>query len=270
MERRFYYTLNPGEYQRERIRPGADVLIVATAHWHNGRKRFSRELPPLDRVGRVAIDSGGFTAERKYGGYPWSLLEYVEFIQDMKERLGDKLEFAAVMDYACTPGAGDQASRENLDRIDKTHENDLFLRSWDSSINWLSVLQGDNQAEREYALQDLSESELWRYGNGYYGLGSIVGRPFAKIREVLELVDFHTGGAYLHAFGLHANILDKKESSFFVRSWDSYSWCYGRGKKVGPNKPKIEQLPGESYSKYTGRLAEDYWSRVVEPRLNLS
>jgi hypothetical protein len=69
---RFYWTAHPGDLIRTRLLPGAHVLIVASAFWDADRGRFRICRPPANHIASLAIDSGGFTAARKWGRYPWT------------------------------------------------------------------------------------------------------------------------------------------------------------------------------------------------------
>ena len=67
---RFYFTVHPSDYSRRRLLPGCHVLLVAAAHWDAHRQRFRIRRPPADHVASLAVDSGGFTAARRWGQYP--------------------------------------------------------------------------------------------------------------------------------------------------------------------------------------------------------
>lgn len=69
---RFYWTAHPGDLLRTRLLSGAHVLIVASPFCDADRQRCKIHLPPADHIARLAIDSGGFTAARKWGRYPWT------------------------------------------------------------------------------------------------------------------------------------------------------------------------------------------------------
>lgn len=270
-ERTFFYTLNPGDYSPKRIRPGSNVLLVATAHWNNRTKRFSRTIPDLKLINQVAIDSGGYTASRKWGAYPWSAGQYAQWVRDMRQRIGEKFLFAASMDFVCSRTKDHHTTRENLRRIDQTHELELELIQLAPAVPWLPVIQGDNLKEREYCFNRRCYLGLREEDAGYYGVGSIVGRPVGSVRETFAFLNKVFPGDFFHAFGLNAKVIRSREADVFnIESWDTYSWCYGRGRKYGPNKPPIAQREEESYSEYTRRLAIEYWARVVQPRLDYS
>ena len=95
---RFYFTAHPGDMLRGRLIKGCCMMAVASAHWDNERKRFKINRPPADHVTSICIDSGGFTAAKRWGKYPWSVQQYADFIQEMSRDVS--LDFCAIMDYA--------------------------------------------------------------------------------------------------------------------------------------------------------------------------
>jgi hypothetical protein len=65
---RFYFTPHPADLTRLRLLPGAHGLLVASSLWR--RERLWRRRPPAGILASLALDSGGFTAARKWGQYP--------------------------------------------------------------------------------------------------------------------------------------------------------------------------------------------------------
>lgn len=53
----------------------APLLVSANAFWKDGK--FSGYKALWDIEVPLALDSGGFVAMRRYGGYRWSMLEYI-------------------------------------------------------------------------------------------------------------------------------------------------------------------------------------------------
>lgn len=260
---RFYFTIHPGDMIAERLIDGSSVMLVASAHWDDTRQRFRIRRPPSN-VSSIAIDSGGFTAARRWGKYPWSFKQYVDFIRaSSRDRI---LDFCACMDYACERDVNLGIMATNQERIDATIANDIALRALAPDLPWLSVLQGNTFEERAYDLE--RRRILGIPPTGYVGLGSVCGRPPVESRQVVKFYIDRLPGVQYHGFGFHSQALDDDEVANAVKSWDSYAWNWGKGAK-GKDRPlELCKQPGERYTEFTKRLALFYWQNTVMPRLN--
>jgi hypothetical protein len=249
---------------RKRILQDASIMLVASAFWDPKRERFSILRPIQDLVRSFCIDSGGFTAARRWGRYPWSFDEYIDFIY--QETLsGVPLDFCAILDYACEPSVDRSTYATNIDRIKATIENDFICRNAAPDLPWLSVLQGDSLEEREF---DLSErAHLGMLPTQYAGVGSVCGRGPAAAAAVIRFYAERLPGVKLHAFGIDIRALDDDQVYLSLGSWDTYTWNWGRGQKKFNRPDEYLRQEGESYSEFTGRLARLYWVNTVLPRL---
>lgn len=147
-------------------------MLVASAHWDNERKRFRVTRPPADWVKSVCVDSGGFAIMQKFGRYPWSVRQYSDFIWDVTRDV--KLDFGAIMDYACEPSVNREVYRSNKERIKATIRNEAECMRVAPGLPWMPVLQGDNLTERAFDV-----AIRWRVGMlpaEYAGIGSVCGR----------------------------------------------------------------------------------------------
>ncbi len=92
---------------------GAPLLISANSLWDNRRQRFGRIAQYAGKGYDLALDSGGFVAMQKYGGYRWSAVQYAALAKILQPT------WWAQMDFCCEPelaaGAAQVASR-----IDRT------------------------------------------------------------------------------------------------------------------------------------------------------
>jgi hypothetical protein len=264
MTARFYFTLHPGDLMRSRIMPGSSIMLVASAFWNEKRNRFDILRPYQDLVQSFCIDSGGFTAARRWGCYPWTIAEYVRFIRE-ESASGVPLDFCAILDYACEPSVDRSTYATNLQRIEATIRNEQACREEAPELPWLPVLQGDSLAEREYDLE--RRQALGLLPETYAGVGSVCGRSPAAASEVICFYAERLPGVRLHAFGIHIRALDDDRTYLALGSWDTYGWNWGRGQKEKNRPVEYLRQPGESYSTYTGRLARLYWANTVLPRL---
>ena len=77
------------------------VLVSANRFWDAKRRRFAPPGPALAGLD-VALDSSGFVAMRRYGGYRWSLEDYVAWARQ------GPWTWWAQLDWCCEPEvAGD-------------------------------------------------------------------------------------------------------------------------------------------------------------------
>lgn len=261
---RFYFTAHPGDLNRKRLLPGSHVMLVAAAHWLPERRRFRIARPPRDHVRSIAVDSGGFTAARRWGAYPWSAAQYADFVRDVSRGL--PLDFATVMDYACEPGVEGKVLPANRARIEATIAGEGACRAVAPDLPWLPVLQGDTLAERELDLELRRQARLMP--RGYAGVGSLCGRSVRFARRVIRFYLDHLPGCRYHGFGLHIATLDDDVVFGALKSWDSYSWNWARGRRGFDRQREYLRKPGESWSDYTHRLARLYATETIAPRLS--
>lgn len=74
---------------------GAPILVSANSLWHNERQKFYgwKTYTTFD----CALDCGGFVAMQRYGGYRWTVGQYVELAAAMRPT------WFAQMDFCCEP-----------------------------------------------------------------------------------------------------------------------------------------------------------------------
>lgn len=260
---RFYFTVHPGDMARGRLLPGSHIMLVASACWDDQRRRFRIRRPPADHIASIALDSGGFTACRRWGQYPWTHQQYIDFVRDTARDA--TLDFVAIMDYACEREVHRGIHATNRDRIHATLTNDLRLRDLAPDLPWLSVLQGNTLDERAYDLARRRALDL--LPTHHAGLGSICGRPATEAAAVLRWYAHQLPSVRYHAFGLDARALDNDSAYFAVASWDSYAWNWARGRKGADRPPHLLRRPGETWSAHVARLAAEYQRVCIQPRL---
>lgn len=261
---RFYFTVHPSDLMRGRLPEGVHVMLVAAAHWDDERGRFRVRRPPADHVASMCVDSGGFTAARRWGKYPWSVAQYTDFIREVCR--DTPLDFCAIMDYACEPGVDRSILDTNLARIRATIANEIACRETAPELPWLPVLQGDSLEERTFDLSQRRAAGL--LPTDYAGIGSVCGRGVSGARRVVKFYADRLPGVRFHGFGMHVQALDDPAVAAVMRSWDSYSWNWGKGRKGVDRPPEYLRRPSESFTEHTRRLAKLYWRNTVRPRLS--
>lgn len=261
----FYFTAHPGDMIRGRTIRGSKIMLVATAFWDEKKSRFRIRRPPADHISGLAIDSGGFTAAQRWGKYPWRHEQYVDFVRRMSRDIS--LDFCVVMDYVCEREASEQAHQINLDRIKQTIKNELILRKMAPELPWLGVLQGNTLGERTLDLELRMERPEQLIAQEM-GIGSICGRPPSEAKEIIRFYVERLPHARYHVFGMNIQTLDNADDVFwYVQSWDSYSWAWGRGQTRLDQAKGTLRREGETWTELTHRLARRYQEEVISPRL---
>lgn len=263
MKPRFYFTCHPSDFLRGRLIRGCRIMLVASAHWDNERKRFRVTRPPADWVSSICIDSGGFTAARRWGRYPWSVQQYADFVAAVSRDVA--LDFCAIMDYACEPSVNREIYRSNKERIKATIRNESECFRVAPDLPWLPVLQGDTLEERAFDIA--IRRRMGMLPGEHAGIGSMCGRGRAGAVETILFYRDQLPGVKFHCFGMHIQALDDDFCFDAVRSWDSYGWNWGRGAKNKDRPPEYLKRPGESHTQLTLRLANLYQKNTIAPRL---
>lgn len=259
----FYFTVHRGDMMRSRLIKGCRIMLVAAAFWDDDRKRFNISRPPADHIESIVVDPGGFTAARRWGSFPWTPSQLVDWVRE--ESRDVVLDWCAVMDYACEPNVNRSILPTNRARIEATIENEIACKEAAPDLPWLPVLQGDNLVERAYDLDRRRGLNL--LPDDYAGIGSVCGRGAGGAKRVVKFYNDQLPGVKYHGFGMHIQALDDDSVYSAVRSWDSYGWNWGKGQKDKDRPQEYLRREGETYSQFTGRLSQLYWKNTIEPRL---
>jgi hypothetical protein len=199
---------------------GAPVLVSANTLWDNARRAFRspRQFDGLD----VALDSGGFVAMKRYGGYRWETRQYVDLAKRMDPA------WWAQMDYCCEPEiAGNHA--EVKARIERTvgHLRECRAIASDSGVQApMPVLQG-------WRPEDYVNGPIYESGEAWpqlVGVGSVCRRNVNGPNGVMSVVEALDGavpvGTRLHLFGVKTGALAElvREFPSRIASVDSMAW----------------------------------------------
>lgn len=239
-------------------------MLVASAHWDNDKKRFRVIRPPADWVESACVDSGGFAIMQKFGKYPWSVSQYSDFIWDVTRDV--RLDFSAIMDYACEPSVNREVYRSNKERIKATIRNEAECMRVAPDLPWLPVLQGDSLTERAFDIAIRRRMAMLPIN--YAGIGSVCGRGKAGAIEAILFYRDQLPSLKHHCFGMHIQALDNDIVFDTVKSWDSYGWNWGKGQKSIDRPKEYLRREGETYSQLCKRLGSLYWENTIAPRLN--
>jgi hypothetical protein len=196
------------------------MLSAAALYWPSRDKIVRRSFPSAREV---FLDSGGFVAHRQYGGFPWSIDDYLALV------FARRPDFAASMDYPCEADlrrANDL--RSNFQRIDATVQNALALYPWsDSRTRFVPVVQGYTLEEYRYCISRYADAGLY---SPVFAVGSMCRRMSGdELQAIIEGIGMAVTSLLgyrprLHWFGLHMRALSTPARKW-IDSWDSTAWA---------------------------------------------
>lgn len=179
------------------------------------KKRFNTNLA-------ICVDSGGFTELNLNSKWTITPEEYNNELLRLKG-LGLNIQWAAQQDYMCEPFVIEKTGLDIETHQKLTVENFLKLRSFNSEVNYIPVLQG-------YELNDyFNHFEMFEAvgidlrNEPIVGVGSVCRRQNTKEIENLFKC-LHAKGLKLHGFGVKTNGL--KRYSKYLESADSLAWSF--------------------------------------------
>lgn len=252
------------------------------------RTRLARRKTSYPRaLHDFAIDSGGFTELKKFGGWRLSAQEYADEIRRYRDELGpERMLWAAPQDSMCEPwviygrnqhldprhekyfhgtrelrGIGPGEPEQDLATAVRTHQrltvdNFLELTRIASDLPFIPVLQGWTLTDYFQCKQMYEDAGVDLLSCPVVGLGSVCRRE--DTQEIAEIVDaLSSTGLKLHGFGVKADGLGLYGDQLV--SADSQAWSYGYRKR----KIRLPQCthPGPCSYCLEGALA---WYRRVK------
>lgn len=214
--KRFYYVADWGS---EKYLFAENILCSAASAWKADNKFRNKQFIFPPTIERLFIDSGGFGVHKRFGEYPYSLDQYLEYVNYMMDHW--PVKEVAILDYPCEPEVNRQTHSTNLDRIRATVENAIRCYDTDASIPWVPVIQGFTV--EEYFIcwglyQDAGiKADLW-------AIGSVCARKrIGGIRRIVTAVKDRTRQR-IHAFGLNLPSIEDPQVFFALESSDSAAW----------------------------------------------
>ena len=73
-----------------------NILFSAGTSWMDGKWHNYGEFPNLEKT---FVDSGGFSFFRKWGAYPFTIQDYLEWVYTLQDKY--PIEHVAILDYPC-------------------------------------------------------------------------------------------------------------------------------------------------------------------------
>ena len=193
-----------------------DVPLFISHRTLQGRRTFPRARAPW------ALDSGGFTELDTYGCWVTSPDEYVHAVRRYRDEVG-MLAWASPQDWMNEPKMLARTGLTVAEHQRRTVENYLALRSLDSTLPFIPVLQGWERDDYlrcadlyERAGVDLAAQPL-------VGVGTVCRRQDTKPAEGIMRA-LSDRGLVLHGFGVKLAGLSRYGDA--MASADSMAWSY--------------------------------------------
>src|SRR5258708_2689092 len=205
-----------GRFSRIAATLGSPILVSANALRRNNR--FYHPAPDLFGGADVALDSAGFVAMLRYGGYPWTQAEYVALAGS------HPWAWWAAMDFCCEP----QIANDQNEVTRRVLETAMMLeRNRDEADIQgvkppMPVLQGWRPADYLLCAQMMGDLPH------LVGLGSVCRRNLGGkdgLLAILAALDrFLPRHVGLHLFGVKGSAIGVLAGHPRIVSMDSQAW----------------------------------------------
>jgi len=245
---------------------GIPVLISANALWDNQRKDFSRprSLAGLD----LALDSGGFVAMKRYGGYRWTASQYVGLAQYLRPA------WWAQMDFCCEPeiASDSTAVRSRITQTVAGLQECQRIADGEGVARPMPVLQG-------WKPEDYTQGPIYEQDYAWpslVGVGSVCRRQVGGPNGVMAVVEAINAkvpqSVQFHLFGVKSQAITALFEEFpnRVASMDSQAWAMGaRCAARDAGRPCDNQMRADYLVSWYNRQMGLAHSPTFQPKLNL-
>jgi len=187
------------------------------------RQLRKRKKKRFIQKGVVCVDSGGFSELSLFGKWTITPLEYINDLERLKG-LGLQINWAAQQDMMVEPIMLEKTGLTIKEHQKRTVQNLIELRSFNSSIHFIPVLQGQTLEDyfAHFEMFEVAGFDLRKEVT--VGVGSVCRRQHSdEIAHIMKCL--HAKGLKLHGFGVKIDGL-RKYSQFLLSS-DSLAWSYG-------------------------------------------
>lgn len=174
---------------------------------------------------RWALDSGGFSELSMHGSWDYGPTpkQYVRRVRRYRDEVG-MLDWAAQQDWMCEPRILRKTGLTVLKHQTLGIKNYIRLKSLDSTLPFIPVLQGYTISEylRHVDMFDRAGIDLTQLP--LVGVGSVCRRQSTnEIDELFRVL--HGLGLRMHGFGVKTGGLAKYAR--YLKTSDSMAWSYG-------------------------------------------
>jgi hypothetical protein len=245
------------------------ILVSANAFWKNDR--FCNYEVLWDIEVPLALDSGGFVAMRKYGGYRWKVLDYLDLAVMLRP------VWWAAPDYCCEPEiAADPAgvTKRIRDTVFTLGETLARVIHWNQELPGqpavapMPVIQGWKPEDYRTCVKLMEDHVIsdpaaaLALGSNEWpalvGVGSVCRRhltgPYNLYRIVDALEEALPSHVGFHLFGVKSTALAKLKDRSRVISADSMAWNYAARREAYAKRiPKTKELLCEKMTTWVER-----------------
>ncbi len=235
---------------------GAPILVSANSLWNNERKRFYgwKAYDGFD----LALDSGGFVAMKIYGGYRWTIRDYVGLAGMMRPTWWAQMDFCCEPEIAADSAAVWQRIGMTVDHLQECQR----VADGEGVTMPLPVLQGWHPDD--YCRGPIYEEDFrWP---SLVGVGSVCRRqvygPSGVLAVVERLHEALPSKVKLHLFGVKSQAFEQVVKYFpeRVSSMDSMAWnmrcrIVAREEKVSCDGNLRAKYMEEWYRKQVNRIS---------------
>lgn len=171
-----------------------------------------------------SLDSGGFTELSMFGGWQLSALDYAAIVRRFRDEIG-LMDWAAPQDWMCEPPILKKTGKSVRQHQDQTLRNYLELRSIDTTLPIIPVIQGWQTRDYLDHIDDYARAGIDLTALNVVGLGSVCRRQGSQqIIRMVHAIHDHAPGIRLHGFGFKTRGL--LQLGEFFESADSLSWSF--------------------------------------------
>lgn len=204
-----------GTHQPSWLRRTGVPLFLSTR-----RLAERRNLPRA--LGRVAIDSGGYSELSMFGGWRTSAREYVAEVRRYARDLGS-IEWAAIQDWMCEPWILQKTGLGVAEHQARTVASLLELRTLAPEVAWAPVLQGWESDDFLRHIDTYQAAGVDLFAEKIVGVGSVCRRQAtAPIEALLR----HLAGLGLRLHGFGFKKLGLLRAAAHLTSSDSMAWSF--------------------------------------------
>ena len=202
-------------------RTNVPTFISMNQLWKR-KKAFN--TPEQPQLGRVAIDSGGFTELRRNGEWTRTPEEYVEKLVDLTTERRLVVDWVAPQDWMVEPFMLEKTGLTLEDHIERTVDNFLRLRELTepiASLHVIPVLQGWTLDSYFDCFERYEAAGIDLRAEPRVGVGSVCRRQSTnEIERIMRCL--HAKDLSLHGFGVKTQGLEKYAEC--LASVDSLAW----------------------------------------------
>lgn len=185
------------------------------------RRVLEKRKSPLKSKTKWCLDSGGFSELRLNGGWNIPADDYLSRVIKASDTPG--LQWAAQQDWMCEPVMIDRTGLSVSEHQRRTVDNFLELRSLDSPVHIIPVLQGYTLEEYKNCFEMFEVAGVDLRSEPVVGLGSVCRRQ--STNDIERIVSFfHAKDLRLHGFGV--KIVGIRKYGEMLESADSMAWSF--------------------------------------------